>query len=39
MNFENYANRLVSLTNFDAFEKPPADFKEVSWLTVLQSEM
>ena len=39
MNFENYANRLVSLTNFDAFEKPPADFNEVSWLTGLQSEM
>ena len=36
MNFENYAERLVSLTNFDTFEKPPADYKEVSHLTVFQ---
>ena len=36
MNFENYRERLVSLTNFDTFEKPPADYKEVSRLTVFQ---
>ena len=36
MNFENYRERLVSLTNFDTFEKPPADYKEVSCLTVFQ---
>ena len=36
MNFENYGERLVSLTNFDTFEKPPADYKEVSRLTVFQ---
>ena len=36
MNFENYGERLVSLTNFDTFEKPPADCKEVSRLTVFQ---
>ena len=36
MNFENYGERLVSLTNFDTFEKPPADYKEVSPLTVFQ---
>ena len=28
MNFENYAERLVSLKNFDTFEKPPADYKK-----------
>ena len=39
MNFENYAERLVSLTNFDTFEKLPADFKEISRLTVFQGEM
>ena len=39
MNFGNYANRITSLTNFDAFEKPPADYKEVSRLTVFQGEM
>ena len=27
MNFENYVERLVSLTNFDTFEKRPADDK------------
>ena len=36
MNFENYGERLVSLTNFDTFEKPPADYKEVSRLMVFQ---
>ena len=25
MNFENYASRITSLTNFDTFEKPPVD--------------
>ena len=39
MNFENYASRLVSLTNFDAFEKPSPEYKEVSRLTVHQGEM
>ena len=29
MNFENYASRTTSLTNFDTFEKPPADYKEI----------
>ena len=27
MDFENYVNSLVSLTNFDTFEKPPAESK------------
>lgn len=39
MNFENYAKRLVSLTNFDTFTKSAADFKGVSRLTVFQGEM
>ena len=39
MNFENYANRIVSLTNFDFFEKPPAEYKEVSRLTVDRGKM
>ena len=34
MNFENYAERLVSLNNFETFTKPATDFKEVSRLTV-----
>lgn len=39
MNFENYADRLVSLTYFDTFEKPPADYKEVSQLTGFQGKI
>ena len=39
MNSENYAERMVSLTNLDTFTNPVADFKEVSRLTVFQSEM
>ena len=39
MNFENYAERLVSLNNFETFTKPAADFKEVSRLAVFQGEM
>ena len=27
MNFENYASKLVSLTNFDTFEKPFSEYK------------
>ena len=39
MGFGNFANRKNSLTNFDTFEKPPAGYKEVTWLTVLDGEM
>ena len=39
MNFENYANRIVSLTNFNFFKKLPAEYKEVLRLTVDQGEM
>ena len=37
MNFENYASRIVSLTNFVS-EKSPGENKEVSRLTVHQGE-
>lgn len=39
MEFENYANRLQSLVNFDTFEKPTAELKEVSRFTVDHGEM
>ena len=39
MAFENYASRIVSLNNCDTFIKPPADFKELSRLTVFEGEM
>ena len=39
MNFENYTNRIVPLTNFYFFKKPPAEYKEVSRLTVNKGEM
>ena len=39
MEFSNYANRIKSLVNFDTFEKPPAEQKEVSCFTVKQGEM
>ena len=39
MEFENYTNRIKSLVNFDAFEKSPTEFKEVSHFTVRQGEI
>ena len=39
MGFENFANRINSLTNFDTFKKPPADYKEFSRLTLSDGEM
>ena len=39
MCFENYVNRIISLTNFDYFQKPPAEYKEVARLTVDKDEM
>ena len=39
MEFSNYANRIKSLVNFDTFEKPPAEHKEVSRFTEKQGEM
>ena len=37
--FENFSQRIKSLDNFDTFENPPADFKEVSKFTVKAGEM
>ena len=40
MNFENnYASWMVSLTNVDLFQKPPAENKEVARLTLDRGEM
>ena len=35
MGFENFAQRIGSLVNFDTFEKPPADTKQMSRLSVV----
>ena len=34
MEFYNYSNRIKSLVNFDTFEKPPADYKQVARFTL-----
>ena len=39
MDFENYANRILSVNDCDFFEKPERDVKEVSRLTVVDGEM
>lgn len=39
MEFENYANRIESLINFNTFQKPSAEFKEVFRFKVFQGEM
>ena len=39
MDFENFANRIKSLVNFDTFEKCPIEYKEVSRLTVDKGKM
>ena len=39
LGFENFADRINSLINLDTFQKLPADFKEVSRLTVSNGEM
>ena len=40
MKFEKFANGISkSLVNFDTFEKPPAEHKEVSRFSVFQGEM
>ena len=33
MDFENFTNRIKSSVNFDTFEKPPAEYKQVSRVT------
>ena len=39
MEFKNFANRIKSLVNFDTFQKPLAEYKEVSRFTLFQGEM
>ena len=39
MGFENFEDRIISLVNFETFEKPPVEYKEVSRLSVGQGEM
>ena len=38
MDFENYANRILSIKDYEFFEKPENNVKEVSRLTVVDSE-
>ena len=39
MRFENVVGRIKSLVNFETFEEPPAEYKEVSRLFIVQGEM
>ena len=39
MCFENNTSRIVSLANFDYFQKPPAEYKEVARLTLDKGKM
>ena len=39
LGFENFAERIKSLVNFETFEKPPVGQKEVSRFSVIQGEM
>ena len=39
MEFDDFSNRIESLVNFHTFEKPPAEYKEVSRFSVFQGEM
>ena len=39
LGFENFSQRIKSLVNFDTFEKPPVDLKEVSRFSVVADEM
>ena len=39
LGFENFSQRIKSLANFDIFQKPSVDLKEVSRLTVKAGEM
>ena len=39
MDFENYTDRILALNDCDLLEKPKADRKQVSRLTVIDSEM
>ena len=39
MEFSNYSNRIISLVNFDNFEKPPSEYKHVARFTVKNGDM
>ena len=39
MEYQNYTNRFKSLTNFDTFEKPPSEYKEVARFTIKKGDM
>ena len=39
MGFGNFTLRIKSLVNFETFEKPPCDQKQVSRFSVVQDEM
>ena len=39
MGFEHFSGRVKSLVNFETFEKPPAEYKEVLRLSVVQGKM
>ena len=39
MEFENFSEQINSLANFDTFEKPSFEYKQVSRLTVDKGEM
>ena len=39
MGSENFTGRIKLLESFQTFEKPPAEYKEVSRLSVVQGEM
>ena len=39
MDFANYTNGIKSLVNFDTFEKPRAEYKEVARFTVKKGDM
>ena len=39
MEYSSYANRIKSLVNFDTFEKPPAEYKDVARFSVKKDNM
>lgn len=39
MEFSKYANRIKSLVNFNTFEKPPSEYKDVARFTVKKGDI
>ena len=39
MEYQNYANSIKSLTNFDTFQKVPSEYKEVDRFVVKKGDM